>query len=199
MKENIKSMPFKLRRSDRAKHYGHLGGVIWFTGLSGSGKSTLAISLEQELMRLGYSCYVLDGDNLRSGLNASLGFSQEDRSENIRRVAEVSALFSGAGLICISALISPCRVDRALARKICGDNFFEVYVSTELAVCESRDVKGLYKKARAGQIPDFTGVSAPYEAPELPDFKVDTNSEGLDECIERFVRFVAEKFPLTKS
>ncbi|MFJ4145345.1 adenylyl-sulfate kinase [Pseudomonas sp. NPDC089734] len=196
MKKNITPMPFKPSTLERASHHGHQSGVIWLTGLSGSGKSTLAMSLDQELIRQGYSSFVLDGDNLRNGLNSNLGFSHEDRSENIRRAAEVSALFSSAGLICIAAFISPYRADRALARKICGHNFFEVHVSTQLSACESRDPKGLYKKARAGEIPDFTGIGSPYEEPEHPDLAIDTSHEPLTVSVQRLLAFTRQKLSL---
>lgn len=187
-------MPSKLTNEERISHYGHRGGVIWLTGLSGSGKSTLAMHLEQTLMRMGYSCFVLDGDNLRNGLNANLGFNPEDRSENIRRAAEVSALFSSAGLICISAFISPYRLDREMSRAICGDRFFEVHVSTTLDVCEARDPKGLYKKARRCEILEFTGVSAPYEKPEGPDLEIDTGNESIEDSVLKVVKFVRAHF-----
>lgn len=163
------------------------GYVLWLTGLSGSGKTTIAYALEKRLSKLGYACFVLDGDRMRRGLSSDLGFSAQDRSENIRRAAEVSKLFSEAGLICITAYISPYQVDRAAARQICGARFSEVYVATDLATCETRDPKGLYKRARAGEIPDFTGVSSPYEAPGAPDLRIDTTQEPLDECVSRLL------------
>ena len=149
--------------------------TIWLTGLSASGKSTLAYALEYQLMSMGKACYVLDGDNVRHGLNKDLGFSAESRTENIRRIAEVAKLMNDAGLIVITAFISPLRSDRQMARDIIGEDFREVYVSTNIDVCESRDPKGLYAKARAGLVSDFTGVSAPYESPETPDLRIDTS------------------------
>lgn len=150
--------------------------TIWLTGLSAAGKSTLAFALERLLIEAGHPCYVLDGDNVRHGLNSNLGFSAEDRSENIRRVAEVAKLMNDAGLIVITAFISPFREDRAKARAIIGEGLFqEVYVSADLAACEARDPKGLYKKARAGQVPEFTGISSPYEAPLSPELVIDSS------------------------
>lgn len=160
--------------------------TVWLTGLSGAGKSTLAYALEEELHALGFASFVLDGDNLRHRLNSDLGFSAAERSENIRRVAEVAALMNDAGLMVFTALISPQRSDRAMARTLVGeDRFLEVHVSTPLDVCEGRDPKGLYTMARTGKIPQFTGVSAPYEAPEAPDFSIDTAHLALpDACAQ---------------
>jgi bifunctional enzyme CysN/CysC len=168
------------------------GGTIWLTGLSGSGKSTIARELERQLMAAGHVCYVLDGDNIRHGLNRDLGFSATDRTENIRRIAEVARLFNEAGVIVITAFISPYREDRAQARTIIGgERFFEVYLDTALGVCESRDPKGLYRKARAGEIPQFTGVSAPYEPPEAPELVLDTAALAPDACATRLVEMIA--------
>ena len=153
------------------------------------------MALEQALMERGYSCYALDGDNVRGGLNANLGFSPEDRSENIRRVSEVAALFADAGLICITAFISPYRADRAQARLRCKQQFHEIYVAADLATCEARDPKGLYKKARTGEIREFTGISAPYESPEQPECKIDTASESLTESLEKLIAYVLAAFP----
>lgn len=180
-------------------HFGHRGGVLWLTGFSASGKSSLAMALEYELTRMGYSCYALDGDNLRKGLNAGLGFSPEDRTENIRRAGEVAALFAEAGLICITALISPCRMDRDRVRSVCGDLFHEIHVSTDLATCELRDPKGLYKKARAGELPEFTGVSAPYEAPENPELVVDTSVDPIASSLKKLTDYVIRRIPLRRS
>ena len=182
--------------ADREKRNGHKGGVVWLTGLSGSGKSTLALELEKRLNDLGFHVYVLDGDNLRHGLNADLGFSPQDREENIRRVGEVAALMARAGLIAISAFISPYRSDRLRARASTGDAFHEVYVDADLATCEKRDPKGLYKRARAGEIPDFTGISAPYETPESPDITVDTARHDVDSCVRQLVDYVKAHFRL---
>ena len=158
-----------LQRSDREQLLRQKSVMIWFTGLSGSGKSTLAIALERELYKRGFLTRILDGDNIRSGINNNLGFSEADRTENIRRIAEVSKLFVDCGIVTIAAFISPTRAIRQMAREIIGkDDFLEVYVSTPLEECEKRDVKGLYKKARKGEIRDFTGISAPFEAPLHP-------------------------------
>ena len=179
---------------------GHRGGVLWFTGLSGAGKSTLAVELERRLFQHGYQVYVLDGDNLRSGLNANLGFSPEDRAENIRRVGEVAALFARAGFVVLTAFISPYRTDRERARDAVGnDDFHEVFVSADLSVCEGRDPKGLYVRARAGEIPDFTGITAPYEAPEACEIEVNTGKLDVPESIEKLVNYVEKHFPYTGS
>jgi len=178
----------------RAFRNRHKGGVLWFTGLSGAGKSTLAVALEKKLFEKGYNVFVLDGDNVRHGLNANLGFSPEDRAENIRRVGEVAALFGEAGMIALTSFISPYRSDRDRARKAASNGFHEIYVKADLATCEGRDPKGLYAKARAGEIKDFTGISAPYEAPEAPELVVDTASEPLEACVERLVNYVEAKF-----
>ena len=159
---NIFETHSRITTENRADRLGHKGGVLWLTGLSGAGKSTLATELEHRLFHSGYSVYVLDGDNVRHGLSSNLAFSPEDRAENIRRVGEVCGLFADAGFVTIAAFISPYREDRAIARTATGDAFHEVYVNADLETCESRDTKGLYKKARQGEIPDFTGISAPY-------------------------------------
>ncbi len=191
---NITRVEHSVSADDRARRNGHKGGVIWMTGLSGAGKSTLAVQLEKKLFDKGYHVYILDGDNVRHGLNANLGFTPEDRSENIRRVGEVAALFARAGIICITSFISPYRSDRERARAAAPDAFHEVYVKADLATCEARDPKGLYKKARAGQIPEFTGISAPYEAPEEPEMTVDTSADAADACVDRLVGYVEQKF-----
>ena len=158
--------------------------VFWFTGLSGAGKSTLAFALERRLISTGVLCTVLDGDNVRHGLNRDLGFSPHDRTENIRRVAEVSRLMIDAGLIVIASFISPYRIDRAMAKAIIGsENFVEVYLSASLEACEQRDTKGLYRKARSGDLPSFTGISSPYEPPDNPELSVDTTTLTLDACV----------------
>lgn len=198
MSSEITPVAHKLSAAERHKHYGHAGAVLWLTGLSASGKSTLAMALEKELTGHGYSCYVLDGDNIRSGLNANLGFSPEERSENIRRVGEVAALFADAGLICISAFISPYRGDRERARAACKSAFREVHVHAALEVCESRDPKGLYRKARAGGLREFTGIDAPYEAPEVADLRIDTGSEPVTESLRKLVGYVLDEFPLSR-
>lgn len=195
---NVISVEHRLTADTRAARNGHHGGVLWFTGLSGAGKSTLAMEVEQRLFAKGYQVYVLDGDNVRRGLNANLGFSPEDRTENIRRVGEAAALFADSGIICITAFISPYRVDRDRARASAPGRFHEIYIKADVETCEQRDPKGLYKKARAGEIPQFTGVSAPYEAPEAPDLVVDTASESVAESVERIVRYVERAFTLKK-
>lgn len=165
--------------------------TVWLTGLSGAGKSTLAFGLGQQLTESGYSCYVLDGDVLRNGLCRDLGFSAEDRSENIRRVAEVARLMNEAGIIVIAALISPYQADRQMARGIVGmDRFIEAYISTPIGVCESRDPKGLYRRAHAGELPGFTGVSAPYEAPEKPEIVIDTAEAPPGVCLARLKQLI---------
>jgi len=159
--------------------------TVWLTGLSGSGKSTIAAELERRLVALERPCFVLDGDKVRTGLNRDLGFSHEDRTENIRRIAEVAHLMNEAGLIAITALISPYRADREMAREIIGaERFVEVYLDATLEICEGRDPKGLYKKARRGEIPDFTGVSAPYEAPQAPQVTLHTGKETVASCVD---------------
>jgi adenylyl-sulfate kinase len=173
--------------------------TLWLTGLSASGKSTLAFALERSLMDMGRLCFVLDGDNVRHGLNNNIGFSPEDRAENIRRVAEVAKLMNSAGMIVIAAFISPFNHDRQQAHEIIGAaNFREVHVSTSLAVCESRDPKGLYSKARAGTLSEFTGISSPYEAPEQPDLRIDTNISTLDESVNQLLALIDPDFPLPK-
>ncbi len=181
-------------RDDRERLLGQRGCVLWFTGLSGSGKSTVSVALQRELHRQGRLVYVLDGDNVRHGLNGDLGFTPEDREENIRRIGEVSALFVDAGAIVLTAFISPYRSDRAKARaKVVDGRFFEVFVDAPLEVCESRDPKGLYKKARAGDIPEFTGISAPYEAPEQPEMVVRTGDTDLDGCVQQLIEQLQER------
>lgn len=179
---------------ERARRNGHLGAVVWFTGLSGAGKSTLSKLVEQELFARGCHVYVLDGDNMRHGLNRDLGFSPEDRAENIRRVGEVANLLRDAGTICLTAFISPYRDDRARARALCGDRpFVEVYCQCDLAECERRDPRGLYRKARAGEIRQFTGISAPYEEPEQPEIVVRTDRHPPHVCVEQILDALAER------
>jgi adenylylsulfate kinase len=170
-------------RSDRERLLGQRGAVVWFTGLSGSGKSTVAHALEQRLLAAGRLAYVLDGDNVRHGLCADLGFAAADRTENIRRIGHVAALFADAGVLVLTSFISPYRADRARVREIVGDRFVEVFVDAPLDVCEARDPKGLYRRARAGEIAEFTGVTAPYEPPERPDLHLRTGSSTLDESV----------------
>jgi len=179
----------------RWRQAGQRAATVWLTGLSGAGKSTLACALEGRLIGTGHLAYVLDGDNLRHHLNRDLGFSPTDRQENIRRSAEVARLMNDAGLIVICAFISPLRSDREVARQIIGaDNFVETYVSTPCAVCEERDPKGLYKKARAGLIPEFTGISAPYEVPLEPAMALDTGELSLEQSCERLFQHLSTRF-----
>lgn len=190
--KNLTRVQHTVSPGERAARNGHHGAVIWLTGLSGSGKSTLSMALERRLHELGKQVYVLDGDNVRFGLNADLGFSPQDRTENIRRIGEVGNLMAQAGLICITAFISPYREDRERARKAAGDRFSEVYVKASVEMCEQRDPKGLYKKARAGEIPEFTGISAPYEEPEAPELIIDT-AEDFDTCLQQLTDFVVAR------
>lgn len=170
------------------------GVTLWFTGLSGSGKSTVAVALERRLSAQGHLCRILDGDNVRCGINSDLGFSETDRRENIRRIAEVCKLFTSTGIITIAAFVSPTRELRRMASDIIGrDDFVEIYVSTPLEECERRDVKGLYAKARRGDIADFTGISAPFEAPEAPDIEIDTTNAAVDECVRRIMEQLAPR------
>ncbi len=168
----------------------HAGGVLWLTGLPGAGKTTLALALEQRLFEAGAQVYVLDGDNIRRGLSADLGFAPPDRAENIRRIGEVAALFADAGLIVITAFISPYRADRETARRAAGERFHEIYVKAPLEVCESRDPKGHYRMARAGTLAEFTGVSAPYEAPNAPELTIETDKMSVEESLARLMEFV---------
>ena len=173
--------------------------ILWFTGLSGSGKSTLANALEEKLYSLNMKTYVLDGDNVRKGLCNDLGFSEKDRVENIRRIGEVSNLMMDAGLIVMSAFISPFRSDRRIVRKLVKkDHFIEIFVDAPLDVCESRDVKGLYKKARTGEIKDFTGVSSPYERPEKAELTINTDDNSIENCIEMILDYLKNKDIITK-
>ncbi len=169
---------------------------MWFTGLPGSGKSTLAFELERVLFENGKQVFVMDGDNLRHGLNSDLGFSPEDRAENIRRVGEVAALYADAGMIAVTSFISPYRADRRDARKAAGRHFHEIYLSANLEVCEGRDPKGHYKLARQGEIPNFTGVSAPYETPEEPELVIDTGAMSLEESLKVLEEYVEKVFGL---
>jgi len=191
---NLTPMRHQVTDVERAARMGHAGAVVWLTGLSGAGKSTLAMALERRLFDAGYAAYVLDGDNVRRGLNANLGFSPEDRQENIRRIGEVAALFADAGFICITAFISPYRDDRQRAREATrGDQFLEVHVRADLAVCEARDPKGLYWKARHGEIKGFTGIDSPYEEPDAPELVVDTSQQDIATCVDQLFKFVATR------
>ncbi len=188
--DNLHPATHLVRTGDRELRNGHKGAVIWLTGLSGSGKSTLAMELERKLFARGAQVAVLDGDIVRGGLNSDLGFSQRDRGENIRRVAEVAAIFADLGTIVITAFISPMREDRARARGCSGERFHEIWVDADLATCEERDTKGLYRKARAGEIEAFTGISSPYETPAAPAFTVATAIDSVDVSAERLLEYV---------
>ena len=178
-------------RDRREQKNKHKGGLFWFTGLSGSGKSTLAHAVEESLFQKGFNTYVLDGDNVRHGLCADLGFNDNDRKENIRRIGHMSNLFVQAGVIVLTAFISPFRVDRKNARKIAGKDFHEIFCDCSLDVCETRDVKGLYKKARAGEIPHFTGIDSPYEVPDNPELVTKTDA-NLDKSIDEVFNYILQ-------
>ncbi len=180
-----------LTKEDKENLLKQRGVVLWFTGLSGSGKSTLAINVERELFTSGYLTQILDGDNIRSGLNKDLGFSEEDRKENIRRIAEVAKLFANCGVVTLTSFVSPTREIRKLAADIIKEGvFFEIYVNAPLEVCEKRDVKGLYKKARAGEIKDFTGIHQPFEAPENPFLEIRTDQMSINEATNKILRAI---------
>tara|TARA_R110002074_G_scaffold14788_2_gene51298 strand:+ start:72359 stop:73003 length:645 start_codon:yes stop_codon:yes gene_type:complete len=202
-KQKIKQMSniiphnFQVSKKDRNIQKNHHSFVIWFTGLSGSGKSTVANALEKTLLEKGFHTYILDGDNVRNGLNNNLTFSPEDRTENIRRIAQVAKLMVDAGLIVLSAFVSPYRRDRENVKNIVGkENFVEVFVNTPIQECEKRDVKGLYAKARAGEIKDFTGVNAPYEAPQNPDVEIDTSKSSIEDSVSIIFKAIANKLHL---
>lgn len=187
-----------LTRADKERLLGQHGLMIWFTGLSGSGKSTIAIALERELHERGILCRILDGDNVRSGINNNLGFSEEDRVENIRRIAEVSKLFVDTGIVTIAAFISPSNTLRRMAASIIGEtDFIEVYVDTPLSVCEQRDVKGLYKRARNGEVKNFTGISALFEAPEHPALRLDTSRLTIGQSVDKLLGLILPKINKT--
>jgi adenylylsulfate kinase len=190
---NLHKYSYRIDKSIRQKKFGHLSPVIWFTGLSGSGKSTLANALEYRLFELGYKTYVLDGDNVRMGLNKDLGFSNEDRKENIRRISEVANLFSDSGTLTLTAFISPFIEDRDIARNIIGENFIEVWVKANLEICEERDPKGLYKKARAGEIKNFTGIDSPYESPMNPELIIETDKLDIEQSINSIIDYLKQK------
>lgn len=188
MTDNVTWHAANLSQAEREKLLGQKGCVVWFTGFSGSGKSTIARVVEERLLRRGSAAYVLDGDNLRMGLNGDLGFSAEDRKENVRRVSAVAQLFADAGFIALSCFISPYRSDRAAARALLPEGrFLECHVATSLEACESRDPKGLYQRARAGEIGDFTGISAPYEEPEAPELRLQTEGRAVSEVADEVI------------
>ena len=186
---------FKITKSQRELLHGHKAYLLWFTGLSGSGKSTLANLVEIELHKKGVSTYILDGDNIRQGINKDLSFTPQDRSENIRRITEISKLMLDAGLVTLAAFVSPYIKDREAVKQVVGiDNVIEIYVNTSLAACEQRDVKGLYKKARAGEIKNMTGVSAPYQPPIAPDIEIVTDGQTTEESVAVIMQFLNTKF-----
>ena len=193
--QNITWHRGKITPDERKAYFHQEAATIWLTGLSGAGKSTIAFELERRLFAVGHACYVLDGDNIRHGLNRDLGFLPEHRTENIRRVAEVAKLFNDAGIFIITAFISPYRDDRDMAREIIGnEHFLEAWLETDITVCESRDPKGLYKKARTGEIKDFTGISAPYEEPLNAELRLDTGVLTLDQSLEQLMKALSPHF-----
>jgi adenylylsulfate kinase len=195
MSNNTVFHHYNITRKDREKQLGQRGFVLWFTGLSGSGKSTIANAVEQQLFESGYKTYTLDGDNIRQGINKGLTFTAEDRAENLRRIAEVAKLFVDSGQICMAAFVSPTRADRKIVKDIIGDkDFIEVFVDTPLEVCEQRDVKGLYAKARKGEIKNFTGISAPYEAPENPQIQVKTENKSVKDSAKEVFDYIKSNF-----
>ena len=197
MKENIIAHSYQISKKDRQASNNHNSFLMWFTGLSGSGKSTIANVVEQELHKQGIKTYTLDGDNIRKGINSDLSFAPEDRTENIRRIAEISNLMVEAGLVVLAAFVSPYKKDREKIRSIVKDvNFVEVFINTSVEECERRDVKGLYKKARAGEIKNMTGISAPYEAPENPDIEIKTEEETIENAVLRIVDYINNKLKL---
>tara|TARA_B110000046_G_scaffold11196_1_gene11107 strand:- start:2387 stop:2986 length:600 start_codon:yes stop_codon:yes gene_type:complete len=194
MSLNITKHTYKITKSNRKQQHGHKAYLIWFTGLSGSGKSTLANLVEIALHKKGFSTYILDGDNIRQGINKDLSFTPEDRTENIRRIAEISNLMLDAGVLTLAAFISPYIKDREGVQKIVkAENLIEIYVNTSLEECERRDVKGLYKKARTGEVKNMTGISAPYEAPVNPDLEVITDGSSIEENVKTILEFITLK------
>ncbi|MDV2683266.1 adenylyl-sulfate kinase [Alkalihalophilus lindianensis] len=192
--KNIVWHEVAITKEQRQKRNGHRSAILWFTGLSGAGKSTLANALEQELFKRGLSSYILDGDNVRHGLNKGLGFSDEDRKENIRRIGEVAKLFVDAGSIVCTAFISPFKEDRDKVRHLVADGeFIEIYVQAPLETCEERDPKGLYKKARTGEIPEFTGISSPYEEPDQAELTIDTGRLSVEESVEEIITYLSNR------
>lgn len=199
MQNNTVRHNYQIKQADRNRMTGNSSFVVWFTGLSGSGKSTLANKLEEQLFAQGIHSYVLDGDNIRQGINRDLNFTEEDRTENLRRIAEIAKLFVDAGIVTIAAFIAPLAAEREKIRSIVGaDNFVEIYVSTPIEECEKRDVKGLYKRARLGEIPHFTGISSPYEAPKNPDLEIDTSKIEVEEAIVSILNVIEAKLKLNE-
>ena len=191
---NLTRHPPRITKIDRERLNGHRSFILWFTGFSGSGKSTVAHRLEEQLFKNGVRTYVLDGDNIRTGLNRDLGFSAQDREENIRRIGEVAKLFVDAGIVVLTAFISPYKKDRAIVRNLVGvDEFVEIYVRCPLEICEQRDVKGLYRKARLGMVKQFTGIDHPYEEPEIPEIVIETDKMNIEQCVEEILKFLETK------
>ncbi|MGE6376215.1 adenylyl-sulfate kinase [Peribacillus muralis] len=191
--ENIHQHAFSLTKEHRQALHGHKSYILWFTGLSGSGKSTIANMVEAKLHAKGVSTYILDGDNLRNGLNEDLGFNMDDRKENIRRIGEVSKIFVDSGIVVLATFISPYANDREdVRKKVESDEFIEIYVKCPIEACEERDPKGLYKKARIGEITDFTGVSAPYEEPENPEIIIETSDNTIEECVQQIINYLVD-------
>lgn len=198
--QNITWHDSEVTKAERQVRHNHKSAILWFTGLSGSGKSTISVTLEKALFERGLNTYRLDGDNVRHGLNNNLGFSPEDRQENIRRIAEVSKLMVDAGLITLTAFISPYKADRDRAREIVEDGeFIEIYTKASVEACEKRDPKGLYQKARTGEIPEFTGISAPYEAPEQPEIVIDTEETSIEEAVLQILKYLETHDYIPKS
>ncbi len=194
--ENVFTVAHRVTEEDRVRANRHRGGILWFTGLSGAGKSTLAIELERALFAERYQVYTLDGDNVRQGLSADLGFSPGDRAENIRRIGEVAALFAEGGFVVITAFISPYRADRERIRARHPKYFNEVFINAPLEVCEGRDTKGLYRRARAGEVKEFTGISAPYEAPLAPELEIRTAEKAVQACVAELLAFVEQRLAI---
>lgn len=200
MSNNLTAHNFEVTRKERNNLNQHPSFVIWFTGLSGSGKSTLANAVEVELFKKGIHTFNLDGDNIRLGLNKGLGFNKDDRRENLRRIAEVAKLFVDSGVVVLASFVSPLKSDRELIKDIIGiKDYIEVFVNTPLEECEKRDVKGLYKKARAGEIENFTGIDAPYEAPENPSIEIDGKAESIEESINNVLQFLRTKLDIKRN
>lgn len=198
MNQNITTHSYQVSVNDRNKANKHNSFLLWFTGLSGSGKSTIANKLEETLFEKGIKTYVLDGDNIRKGLNSDLTFVPEDRTENIRRIAETANLMIDAGLVVLAAFVSPYKKDRENIKRIVKEvNFVEIYVNTSVEECERRDVKGLYKKARAGEIKNMTGISAPYEAPTHPDIEIFTEKESVDDAVKKIMEYIKSKLEVS--
>ncbi|HPF97195.1 MAG TPA: adenylyl-sulfate kinase [Mangrovimonas sp.] len=197
MSKNVVPHTYQVSKKERIKLNRHNSFLIWFTGLSGSGKSTIANLLEQALYNKGIKTYTLDGDNIRKGINSDLSFSPDDRTENIRRIAEIANLMVDAGIVVLAAFVSPYKKDRENIKNIVKDvNFVEVYVNTSVEECERRDVKGLYKKARTGEIKNMTGVSAPYESPENPDVEIKTEEETIEQSVKKIIDYITPKLQL---